>query len=66
MADLYDRLAADIVNGAQESWVSALTRLAAESLAKACAKMKVRFWLKVRKSRNCEKSVCQIVEIMVK
>lgn len=36
MADLYDRLAADIVNGAQESWVSALTRLAAESLAKAC------------------------------
>ena len=36
MADLYDRLAADIVYGAQESWVSALTRLAAESLAKAC------------------------------
>lgn len=36
MADLYDRLAADIVNGAQESWVSALTRLAAESLVKAC------------------------------
>lgn len=36
MADLYDRLAADIVNGAQESWVSSLTRLAAESLAKAC------------------------------
>lgn len=36
MADLYDRLAADIVNGAQESWVSALTRLAAESLANAC------------------------------
>lgn len=36
MADLYDRLAADIVNGAQEAWVSALTRLAAESLAKAC------------------------------
>ena len=36
MADLYDRLAADIVNGAQESWVSALTRLAAESLARAC------------------------------
>ena len=36
MADLYDRLADDIVNGAQESWVSALTRLAAESLAKAC------------------------------
>lgn len=36
MADLYDRLAADIVNGAQESWVSALTRLTAESLAKAC------------------------------
>lgn len=36
MADLYDRLAADVVNGAQESWVSALTRLAAESLAKAC------------------------------
>lgn len=36
MADLYDRLAADIVNGAQESWVSALTRLAAESLAKTC------------------------------
>ena len=33
---MYDRLAADIVNGAQESWVSALTRLAAESLAKAC------------------------------
>lgn len=36
MADLYDRLAADVVNGAQESWVSALTRLAAESLARAC------------------------------
>ena len=36
MADLYDRLAADVVYGAQESWVSALTRLAAESLAKAC------------------------------
>lgn len=36
MADLYDRLAADIVFGAQESWVSALTRLAAESLARAC------------------------------
>lgn len=36
MADLYDRLAADIVNGAQEAWVSALTRLAAESLARAC------------------------------
>ena len=33
---MYDRLAADVVNGAQESWVSALTRLAAESLAKAC------------------------------
>lgn len=33
---MYDRLAADIVNGAQESWVSALTRLAAESLARAC------------------------------
>lgn len=33
---MYDRLAADIVNGAQESWVSALTRLAAESLAQAC------------------------------
>lgn len=36
MADLYDRLAADVVNGAQESWVSALTRLAAESMARAC------------------------------
>lgn len=36
MADLYDRLAADVVSGAQESWVSALTRLAAESLARAC------------------------------
>lgn len=36
MADLYDRLAADVVNGAQESWVSALTRLAAESLGRAC------------------------------
>ena len=36
MADLYDRLAADVVNGAQESWVSALTRLATESLARAC------------------------------
>ena len=33
---MYDRLAADVVNGAQESWVSALTRLAAESLARAC------------------------------
>lgn len=33
---MYDRLAADIVNGAQESWVSALIRLAAESLARAC------------------------------
>ncbi len=36
MADLYDRLAADIVHGAQESWVAALTRLAADSLARAC------------------------------
>lgn len=36
MADLYDRLAADVVYGAQESWVSALTRLASESLARAC------------------------------
>ena len=36
MADLDDRLAADVVNGAQESWVSALTRLATESLARAC------------------------------
>ena len=33
---MYDRLVADVVNGAQESWVSALTRLAAESLARAC------------------------------